>query len=60
MQDVINKKLKPPYKTDMFGYNFDDSDFAQEQKQVTQNLLNEKNYSTLQDIKFHDFFYESK
>jgi hypothetical protein len=28
MEDVFDKKLKPPYKTDMFEYNFDDSDFA--------------------------------
>jgi hypothetical protein len=31
MEDVLDKKHKPPFKTDMFGYNFDDSDFAQEE-----------------------------
>jgi hypothetical protein len=30
MEDVLGKKLRPPFKTDMFGYNFDDSDFAEE------------------------------
>jgi len=27
---VLDKRLKPPYNTDMLGYNFDDSDFVEE------------------------------
>lgn len=30
MNEVLNKKLTPPYRTNMFENNFDDSDFAQE------------------------------
>ena len=32
MEDILQKNIKPPYKTDMFDYNFDDNDFAEEEK----------------------------
>lgn len=28
LEIVIDKKLKSPFETDMFAYNFDDADFA--------------------------------
>ena len=30
MKDVENKKLQPPFQTDNFEYNFDDSEFAED------------------------------
>jgi hypothetical protein len=31
MQDVLDKKLDPPFKTDMFECNYDDSDFIEDE-----------------------------
>lgn len=57
---MLDKRLRPPYKTDMFGYNFDDNDFAEEEKEITQKLKDEQQYHSFDDMKFPDFFYESR
>jgi len=31
LNEIASKKSNPPFKTNMFDYNFDDSDFAQEE-----------------------------
>jgi hypothetical protein len=32
MDDVLNKKLVPPFQTDMFENNFDSSDFEKDEE----------------------------
>lgn len=32
MDDVFNKKLVPPFKTDMFCNNFDESEFSKDEE----------------------------
>ena len=32
MSEILAKKMDPPYKTDMFGSNFDRSDFENDEE----------------------------
>lgn len=32
MEEVLNKKLVPPFKTDMYLNNFDESEFARDEE----------------------------
>ncbi len=62
MQDVLAKKFDPPFKTDMFENNFDNSDFVNEQQAQMLKLQREKDRGKLnqEDVCFHDFFYISE
>lgn len=62
MQDVLAKKFDPPFKTDMFENNFDNSDFVNEQQAQMLKLQREKDRGKLnqEDVCFHYFFYISE
>ncbi len=62
MQDVLAKKFDPPFKTDMFENNFDNSDFVNEEQAQMLKLQREKDRGKLnqEDVCFHDFFYISE
>lgn len=40
-EDLSKRKLKPPYPTDIFMYNFDDGEFVHEEKKIMQNIEEE-------------------
>jgi hypothetical protein len=42
ISDVIGKKMVPPYPTEMFIYNFDDSEFCNEEKKILKMIEEEK------------------
>lgn len=47
MQDVLAKKFDPPFKTDMFENNFDNSDFVNEEQAQMLKLQREKDRGKL-------------
>lgn len=47
MDDVLAKKLDPPFKTNLFENNFDSSDFAHEEQSEILKLQKEKERGTL-------------
>ena len=54
MKNVLEKRLIPPFKTDMFQNNFDSSDFENDEEKQILKIEKEKDYGILgnQEIQF--------
>lgn len=44
------KKLKPPFVTDLFMYNFDDSEFAREEEVIMRAVENERKIKSFSPV----------
>jgi hypothetical protein len=59
MQDVLAKKMEPPFKTEMFENNFDSSDFQNDEEKEMLKLERDKEKFNLDssEIAFPNFLY---
>jgi hypothetical protein len=61
MDDVLNKKLNPPFKTDMYLNNFDETEFAKDEEKERFKIEKEKDEPALaeSEVVFPFFSYKS-
>ena len=59
MSDVLAKKLDPPFKTEMFQNNFDNSDFEHDEELQILKLEREKDLGELdsEQVEFKEFLF---
>lgn len=57
---LLSKKVKPPYTTNVFSYNFDDSEFGCQEEVVLRLIDSEKESPQVGERVFPNFYYESQ
>lgn len=60
LNDIVYKRLEPPIKIDVIGFNFDEEEFAKGESEFKAKLMTSYNVSSSDFTPiFRDFYYES-